>query len=449
MRHWKWNASEWIKQVTTLKIRLGIIGPLDSVEKIAEITRKYSEFEYFEFCYEKTEEVENIIRANHLQIDQWLFSGQAPYAFAVEKGLITKDRGMYPTLHGSSLLGKFLEAQFQHSEKLSSISLDTILEAEIDWVKSTYSLGELVVYTMPYPGYLPSDEMIAFHRNKYHSGEAELVFTCISSVYNQLKSEGIPVFRITATTFDIDAALRFLRERGNANWYRNNQLAIVGVEVFYSRHESDEQFYSYKRKHQELELKRLLLDYTEELKGSFVQIGDGMFYIYTTRGEVESQQWPFHLLEAANLQSKLMIRVVVGYGVTAFEAEQHVRLALKHGRKHEKPVIISVNENKQVTEAFHSDEAFTYDQRRIKEQWKGKLGNSNLSPAVVSKLSSLLKHYRKTEVTSSEIAQWLSSSERNARRILNELEQVNLAQIVGEEQSGSRGRPKKVYRLEI
>ncbi|MCE7792778.1 hypothetical protein K8O68_10160 [Salipaludibacillus sp. CUR1] len=432
-----------------MKIRLGIIGPEDSINTISPIARKYEEFEIHEFSYEKTEETETIILENSSQIDQWLFSGQAPYAFAMEKKLVTEDTALFPPLHGSSLLGKLLEAQYHKPEKMTAVSLDTIHTGEIDWVKSTYNLDSLNVQTFPYSGYKPAEDIVEFHRNKYHSGESEIAFTCIRSVYQQLKSEGIPVYRITVTAVTTQVTLELLKERGNADWYRKSQIAIVGLEVFEANNESEGQLYSYKRKHQELELKRLLLDYTEELKGSLVQMGDGLFFIYTTRGEIETHPWPFYLLESARLQAKLTIRLGVGYGLTSLEAEQHVRLAFRDARKHEKPVIIKVDENKQITEVFHTDKSFTYNQRRLNEQWKTKLGTRNLSPAVVSKLASFLKHYKKNRVTSQEVSQWLANSERNARRILHELEEAGLATIVGEEQSGGRGRPRKIYELNI
>ncbi|SES28466.1 hypothetical protein [Salisediminibacterium halotolerans] len=432
-----------------MQIRLGVIGPKDSVDKIINIAKAYPDFILYSFAYEHTEETPAIVAEHNDYIDQWLFSGQSPYALALAEGLISEETALFPPHHGSSLLGALLEASYNSGAKMAAVSVDTLDDSEIAFVRETYSLQALTVHGLPYSGYMPPDELSAFHREKYRSGEAEIAFTTIRSVYQTLAAEGIPVYRITVTKPTIEVSLRLLKERGQANWYRKSQLAIVGVEIFEAEQESEAQQYSYKRKHQELELKRLLLDYTEELKGSFVQMGDGLFYIYTTRGEIESHPSPFYLLESAQLQAKLAVRLGAGYGVTALEAEEHVRLALKHARKPGTSAIISVDETKQITEVFADDEPVSYDSRRLSEDVKAKLGERNLSPGVVSKLASSVKHYQKQTVTSQEIAQWLASSERNARRILLELEDAGLAEIVGEEQSGSRGRPRKIYRLDL
>ncbi|SDY08970.1 hypothetical protein SAMN05421736_101338 [Evansella caseinilytica] len=432
-----------------MKIRLGIIGPADSVKKIQEVAKNFAEFALYPFAYEKTEDTAAIIKQHKETVDQWFFSGQAPYAYAIQNELIDEADGVYPTHHGSSLLGKLLKAQFQQAGILRSVSLDTISEEEVQWVKKTYGLERLQFHTFPYPGYVPAEKMIAFHNEQYASGKVEAVFTCIQAVYRHLTAEGIPAFRITPTNVDIQDTLRFLKERGLAVWYRKSQLAIIGMEVFYSQKEMEEYMFSYKMKQRELELKRLLLDYAEEIQGSFVQVGDGMFYIYSTRGEVEVHRWPFELLEKAQLQTKLQLRFVIGFGMTALAAEQHVRLALQYARKHEKPVIIQVDDNKDVTEVFRDAAAYTYGQRRLSEQSNKQLLDVQVSPAIVSKLESLVKHYNKPEVTSQDVAHWLSSTERNARRILTELHRVKLAEMIGEEQSGTRGRPRKIYRLKF
>ncbi|WLR47348.1 hypothetical protein LC065_17810 [Halobacillus litoralis] len=41
----------------------------------------------------------------------------------------------------------------------------------------------------------------------------------------------------------------------------------------------------------------------------------------------------------------------------------------------------------------------------------------------------------------------MKSTERNGRRILAELERVRIVEQAGEQQSGERGRPRKVFRF--
>lgn len=50
-------------------------------------------------------------------------------------------------------------------------------------------------------------------------------------------------------------------------------------------------------------------------------------------------------------------------------------------------------------------------------------------------------------ISAVEAAEWLGMTQRNARRILSDLEKNGLAELTGEEALTSRGRPRKVYRL--
>lgn len=71
-----------------MKIRVGVVGPGDSVGHILALSREYSELEMIPYIYKETKETEKIIRDHKTEIDLWFFSGQAPYFYARSKGLI-------------------------------------------------------------------------------------------------------------------------------------------------------------------------------------------------------------------------------------------------------------------------------------------------------------------------------------------------------------------------
>jgi hypothetical protein len=429
-----------------MRIRLGVVGPQDSINLLKDAAKEFNKIEIIPFTYQKIEETKEIILQNKSYVDQWFFSGQAPYYFALNNGLILEEEGSYVPLNGNSLYKTLLEAQVHEQKLLKKVSLDTIQEKEIEAIQN--SIQSLKVSTFPYTGYLPADDIVHFHVELFNKGEIDVAVTCIQAVYARLKELGIPCYRVTPDVPSIQLMLQFLKERGESAWYKKAQTAILGIEVFHPSDVPQEQFYSYKMKHQELELKRLLLDYAEVIRGSFVQIGDGHFFIYSTRGEVELHLHDnslLKLMEESKLHSKLQVRIGLGYGLTALEAEQNVRLAFQYARKHDTPVIILINEDKQVIEQSRSLETISYNGRVWGEQWETRLKDANISPAVVSKIQSLAHHYKKTRITSQELAVWLKGTERNARRILSEMERLELVKVSGEEQSGHRGRPKKIF----
>lgn len=433
-----------------MRIQLGVIGPSDSVELVKKAAEHFDTIDVLPFVYKKLEETVALIEENKHRVDQWFFSGQAPYHYALAKGIIEEKEGSYAPVNGISLYKTLLEAQVKENKIFSTMSLDSIQDDELKDIGETIPTFQL--YTLPYTGYLPPEDLIDFHVQLYREGKTEVAITFIQEVYFELKALGIPCYRVTPGIPSIRLMLQYLKEHGLSQWYKKAQTAILGITVFDSTSSSDESFYTYKRRQQELELQRILIHYAELVHGSFQQIGDDHFYIYTTRGEMDlhfGDNSLHQLIEDTKLHSNLQINIGLGYGLTALEAEQNVRLAFRFARRYDKPVIIQVNEDKTVTESLQTNEQVSYNGRTLGDQWKETLKNANISPAVVGKIQSFAQHYKKKTVTALEVSQWLKGTERNARRILTELEKLNLAEVTGEEQSGYRGRPRKIYALKL
>ncbi|WLD93593.1 hypothetical protein [Alkalihalobacillus sp. AL-G] len=432
-----------------MKIRIGVVGPQDSIEQIMKAGKHFKELELDPFVYKQTEETEDIINQNRDSITQWFFSGQAPYYYALSKGLITEEEGSFTPLNGSSLLGTLLEAFVKEGRILKHLSLDTLQVDEVEKVKDYFSLDGLSIHSNSYAGYLPAEEIIDFHRKLYTSGKIDAAITCIKSVYVALKEMGVPVYRVVPSELAVHRALGLIKERAQSSWYRKSQLVIVGVEVIYAPASGGEHPFSFKVKHQELELKRVLLDFVEKINGSIVQVGDGLFYIYTTRGELElfTKRKSIQLIiDECYVNSQLSVRIGIGYGQTVLAAEEHVRIAFDYAREEEGPVVITINEDKAVSKYLDGNEQVAYQTRNKGMEWERIFKNASISSSLAAKIESLAYHYEKSSLSSQDLARWLKSTERNARRILAEMERIGVAKVIGEESTG-RGRPRKVYEL--
>jgi hypothetical protein len=433
-----------------LKIRVGVVGPEDSVGQIMRVGVHFNELHLIPYVYERTEEAEEIIGRNKQWVDQWLFSGQAPYYFALAKGIITQDEASYVPLNGSSLLGTLLEAFVQEGRILYKLSLDTIQEDEVEKARNSFSLSELTIYTNSYFGYVPAEEIIRSHQKLYENGQIDVAVTCINAVYVALKEMGIPTYRVVQSELAVHRALGYIKEKGQTSWYRKSQLVIMGVEIIFPSTSSDEYQFSFKQKHQELELKRVLLDLAEEINGSIVQIGDGLHFIYTTRGEMDlfTKHKSLHsIMDEISVNSRLHIRIGLGYGLTVLEAEQNVRIALAHARTYIESVVVMINEDKEVIVKLDENEQVSYPTRSHGEDWELLFKDASISATLVSKIESLANHYGQSTITSNDLSRWLKSTDRNARRILAEMERIGIAKVSGEE-SGQRGRPRKIYEIQ-
>lgn len=427
-----------------MKIRLGVVGPHDSIELVKGIVKDFHEIDIFEFPYKKIEEVREIIPINRDQVDQWFFSGRGPYYLATSEGLIREEECSFAPLNSNSVYRTLLEAQLQEQKIFKSISIDIIKDSEAELKKNLTGMN---IYTFTYTGLYPYQEMIDFHSRLFEEGKSEVAVTCVKTVHDALQERGIPSFRVRPDAVAIRLIIQFLKQRGVSQWYRRAQVAMIGVEI--DQVHLDEAF-SYKTKFRELEVEKRLLEFAELVNGSFSGIGNGRYFIYTTRGEMELQLERNSLLtmiEGLKLQSQFAFHTGVGYGITSLEAEQNARLATRYARLRKDDCMVIIDETKKIVEFAGSQPAVSYDHRISGQQWEEKLAHINVSPATVSRIRSLAMHYRKYEVTSKELALWMNSTERNARRILAELEKINWVRVAGEEQPAQRGRPRKVFHL--
>jgi len=433
-----------------MMVKIGVIGPEDSVRRILEIGQQYEKIEFIPFIYTFTEEVEEILKENKELVEQWFFSGQSPYFYAYERGLIQPEEAAYTKLQGSGFLGALLEGIFVEGKIFERASIDTLVDEAIKRNKSFYNLDSIQFTTFPYEGYRPKSGILEFHIDAFESGQSEVAFTCILGVHDELKKLGIPVFRIIPSDISIMMIIELLEERIYTARNKQSQIVLLGIEAILSEENSRNLPYSFRLKRQALLIHERLLTTAEALHGSLMTLGDGLYFIYSTYGEIEGELQKDSLsllIQQVEKQSGLKIRIGIGYGNTAMQAEHSVRLALQHARQTDDSLIVLVDENEKIRLHESADSKIPYEQKSFGADWTKLFVDAAISPQTASKVHAYSIQYRKEAFTSNDVALWMKSTDRNGRRIVTELERLGIISLAGEEQLGGRGRPRKVYKF--
>jgi hypothetical protein len=428
-----------------MDIRIAIVGPEDSVEKIKRVTKEFPEATFEAFTYEKHSELDKILKENANHYDQWYFSGILNYSYVIENKLIDQERAIYPKLYGSSFLETLLEAQVHRGKIYQSFSVDVVNTEEMRNVLDFGNLNKLTFYNSPWKGYQYISDLITFHKEQYESGRTEIAITSIREICMALQKEGIPAYRATPSYLAIRLSLELLIERAQTNRYMNAQMAIIGFLGKFNAREKDDLHYSFKLKDKEIELTRDLLHFTERVNGSFMQLGDGRYFIFTTRGELgpEREKELFTVIDNVKQQYNIDLVVSIGYGETALQAEHHVRYGFHHGESDKSITIVDDDHSIVVRNAEDLD--FSYRPVHVGKAWVNKL--NNVSPTVVAKIEAYTQQYGKHEFSSQDVARWIQSTDRNGRRVVSEMQKAGILEVCGEMQLGSRGRPRKLYRF--
>ncbi|MFM1652289.1 hypothetical protein ACI7RC_09325 [Brevibacillus sp. B_LB10_24] len=427
--------------------RVGAVGPKDSIELITEIGKEFQEeMTIIPMIYQKIEDTPNIIQQADGQIDIWVFSGQAPYAIA--RDLLHKQKMLYPQLNGSSLTKVLLELVYRDRWRLDRVSFDTFLPKHLQETCTELGLPYGHIHLLSYPGYKPSQELAAFHSALYRDEKVDACATCISSVYEALKAEGIPVYRITPNRMTIRSMLNLARTAGETLHFKKSQIAVMlielsGLETLIGENKSA---YDVSRLH--LRLQDTILDYVEEVSGSFISLGNGKYLIFSTRGAIEGNPdaHASMLLERIAFLTDLETNIGIGYGVTALAAERNAQLALLHSQKTGSCAIL-VDDEGRIEGPLEQPDSISFTYRTDDMEMSGLLKKAGVAITTYAKLQAVQKHLGKHSLSAPEVAEFLGMTKRNARRILTDLAAHGLAELIGEEAPTNRGRPRKIYRI--
>jgi hypothetical protein len=430
-----------------MKIKIGAIGAADSLQIITEVAEADPLIELIGFEYTSYDELSTIISQNRYKVDQWIFSGQTPYYYALDHGLITPEEASFPPLHGISFLGTYLHAIEDQGRFLQKLSLDTVCEETLQLVLDEFSIKNIAIKLYPYNYYKPHKELVEFHVSHFEKGETDVALTCLLSVYLALKERGIPCYRLVPSRLAVKTVLNLLVSRANTQAYEKSKVAILGIDVLEQNQENS--FYEARKKRLELELE--LVELAKKCNGTLVEEKNGRYYIYTTFGDFDlflRNQELVQMIRGIEVASELRINAGIGSGYTVMDAKNHSNRACEQGKLLQGSQILYVDEQQKLINYSNEPDYATEDQN-LPEFWREVLEENAYASYIPAKIYNYVQLKRIGPFGSELITNLLKNTDRNTRRILTDLEKMGLVKVVGEESSGKRGRPKKIYQIVV
>ncbi|VEF47200.1 putative transcriptional regulator [Bacillus freudenreichii] len=431
-----------------MKARAGIVGPKDLVNTMKEIATEFDEqlitvpFEYLH-AMEATE----IVRNNQQSVDFWIFAGPALHTFVQKSG--SQQPFYYLNLDGASLQKTLLEISYKDNMSLSRMSIDLLKERDVSETYRELRIPYKDIYVYEYEYDTPLDKLLSFHQDLYMKKKVDICVTCLHFIYEKLRQQGIPVYRVTPTRVNIRETFLSAIERWTTHQFKKSQIAVVLIEIQkIEQNRNSSTTISYDAHRTNLELQTAILDYAESISGSFVNLGLGSFIIFSTRGfSRETGQHIQVLLDSISLVTDLPANIGIGYGDTALKAEENARVALHHAQNYEAYCAFLVDDRDNITGPLRQEENISFSYRTEDKEISNKLKDSGVTITTFNKILSVQRRTGNHSVTTNLLADWLKMTPRNARRILTGLVEQGLAEIIGEEAPASKGRPRKIYRV--
>ncbi|WP_223590055.1 hypothetical protein [Neobacillus bataviensis] len=429
--------------------KIGLVGLKTSVEIILNLAEEYKhEMEFFPFPYENIEEVESIVKKHDQNMHTWLFSGPLPYEIAKE--ILGTDKKMVnvPATE-SGFYRSFIELIYEHGKIIEKLSIDTMhLNNISEEALSQLNIKTPKFYTKVFDLDVDTNELQQFHLDLWNQGKTDGALSCFPSVCEALREKGIPAYRMSMSTMEIRQTLRILAEKVKASYFKDTQIGVEIIEVEFFSKVAEEMKTPYHLQYLELRLKEMLIQLTEKINGSFSEKGNGRYMIISSRGALERE---INTLEATvqklAFEADTTVAVGIGFGETAYSAEINAYRAIHHSKEMKKREIVIVQDDGKIVESPGNKEELQYSSRTQNEILIEKLKKGNISVKTYKKILAIIQKMGWNDFTTKDLATQLEMTERNVRRIVADMCEVELAQSIGQEAYSTRGRPSKIYRL--
>ena len=438
-----------IKEVECSMYKIGLVGLKTSIELILDMAEEYKhELEFISYSYVKTEEVEKIVKEHTSHVDAWLFSGPLPYEIA--KKYIGTDKIMvYVPATESGFYKSFLEMIYEQGKIIEQLSIDTMSLNNIsEEALSQLNIKKPKIYTKVFELDVDTNELLNFHINLWKKGKTAGALSCFPSVCEALREHGIPSYRMSMSKMEIRQTLRVLSEKVKTAYFKDTQIGVEIIEVEYFNKVAEEMKTPYHLQYLELRLKEILIQLGETINGSFSEKGNGRYMIFSSRGAIEREIVTLEdAIQKLAFEADTTVAVGIGFGETAYSAEINAFRAIQHSKGMQKRGIVIVQDDGKIVESPGNKKELQFTSRTQNEVLYGKLKKGNISVKTYKKISALIHKMKWDYFTTKDLATHLEMTERNVRRIVTDMCEVNLAQCVGQETYATRGRPSKIYQL--
>ncbi|WHY57522.1 hypothetical protein [Peribacillus simplex] len=430
--------------------KIGLVGLKTSIEQILILAEDYKhELEFISLPYAKTEEVENIVKEHDSNVHAWLFSGPLPYEIA-KKTLGTDKIMVHVPATESGFYKSLLEMIYDQGKIIEHLSIDTMSSNNIsEEALSQLNIKTQRIYTKVFDELdVDTDELLHFHLNLWNKGKTEGAFSCFPSVCEALREKGIPAYRMSISKMEVRQTLRILSEKVKTSYFKDTQIGVEIIEVEYFNKVAEEMKTPYHLQYLELRLKEMLIQLGEKINGSFSEKGNGRYMIFSSRGAIEREIITLEdTIQKLAFEADTPVTVGIGFGETAYSAEINAFRAIQHSKGMKKREIVIIQDDGKIIESPGKKKELQYDTRSHDKLLIEKLKNGNISVKTYKKISALVQRMGWSDFTTKDLATHLEMTERNVRRIVADMCEVDLAQCIGEEANATRGRPSKIYRL--
>ena len=427
--------------------KVGVVGPIKSVERILEVAKEFpGQLTFIPFVYYTATETTDIIKEHYDAFDYFLFSGPIPYEIA-KQSKQDANNFFYIHLLEAGFYKALLQLMVSTKTKIDCVSIDIIDKSnvvDISLDQLSIPLKEMKVKT--FNAQINYNELYEYHLHLYKDNKADAVLTCYPEVMEMLKKDNIPAEWISTTKLATKQVIQLIEQRSQISYFKRTQIGVCMINVDTKMYEEQSEQLSYDIQFATLKMNEELLTLSRDMNGSFFEIGDGKYMIFSSRGEIlDNLNFLNETITRLKKSWEREIIAGIGFGDSALKAEINARKALYKTEVEDKGIVMIDN----LGETIHIPINHIHSLSTISDNTSllHKLKDKNISIQSFEKVRDIIHLKKWHQFTSNDLALELNRSNRNAQRLLQSFKEAEIVEQVGEEKIAKQGRPRMLYRM--
>ncbi|MGL5315169.1 MAG: transcriptional regulator [Peptostreptococcaceae bacterium] len=426
-------------------MKIGIIGPSDSGHKIANYINEIDKnIETKLYMKEKVIEALEIIDDCEEECDAIIFTG-CGVSSAVKSKRELKLPNAFVSRGGTSITKAFWQIKDENMS-LDKFSIDVVENEILEDILKEIDINSQEVFSLPFSSDIDEMEYAKWHIKLFEENKIDVMLTGFGGVYNELKKQGYPVYRLEATRPLIKVCYETLINKYALSKAQSSQLAVEILNLANYKGDKDNYYTNMIKKS---ELDKIIVEYVRSIQGSLFNFGRDEYIVFAHRGAIDNEE---NYNKLFNLQkdiksSGFSLGVGIGIGNTAYQAESNGYNALKRCLSSNDFEIYLIDENEVIKGPLGSDIELSYSLISSDENIINISQNTGLSCESIAKIMAINETRQSKVYDTKELADYLNISDRSARRILNKLVETEFARVYAKETSKGGGRPKNLIEV--
>ena len=440
-----------------MAVRIALMAPVDLSEMMAGVAGQIDGVELVLDVYDDPRESVELYRRHRSRTDAIVFGGPIAHSHLVEALSEAEEPAQVPLLYVPYNEVAIYRALFTMARERPptpgdelGISIDHPASRDIQECLAEVELGVSRAFARECSSPEDTVDLVSFHRDLWEAGKVSAILTSVFYVYTRLGAIGAPVYRIYPAKSAVRDAIRNAVAAVEQLKQTQRQAAVVMISFGGAGDAGEASGAAYTLHKRRLALEQFLRAFAQQVEGVFHWTGQTELALVTSRGHLEQ---PANVGSCADLLRDVSDdigvagRAGIGFGRTVREASSLAEDALREARTGRSGSVLQIDAEGTVTRSGHHLKTLSYSASCSEPSLIAASERAGIGVGTLGKILALANNAEQGHLTAAGVARNLDITRRSARRLLDALARAELAEECGKEQIGTRGRPRRLFRL--